>query len=119
MTVFAIIYNNHSLNMVMSRDPGFKFGKFLFLPNSLLNFRKNLSKWAKSQNGPRIKMGQRSKWANGQNGPRIKMDQVSKWTKSQNGLRVEMGCLPPERVELTVNSNLLIPAVPNDQSDSR
>ena len=26
--------------MVMSRDPGFKFRKFLFLPSSVLNFRK-------------------------------------------------------------------------------
>ena len=79
------------------------------------------SKWTKDQNGPMVQMGQWSKWANGQNEPRIKTDQVSKWTKSQNGLRVEMGCccLPPERVELTVNSNLLIPAVPNDQSNLR
>ena len=34
-------------------------------------------------------MGQESKWANGQNGPRLKMGYCS---------------LPPERVELTLNS---------------
>ena len=28
-------------NMVMSRDPGSKFRKFLFSPNSILNFRKS------------------------------------------------------------------------------
>ena len=34
------IYQNHSPNMVMSRHPGFKFRKFLFLTNSVLNFGK-------------------------------------------------------------------------------
>ena len=32
---------NHSPNMVMSRDSGFNFRTFLFLPNSVLNFRKS------------------------------------------------------------------------------
>ena len=38
--------------MVMSRDPGFKFRKSLFLPNSILNFRKSyliLGKLAQEQ----------------------------------------------------------------------
>ena len=37
--------------MVMSRDPGFKFGNFYFLPNSVLNFRKvtKLGKLAQEQ----------------------------------------------------------------------
>ena len=36
----------------------------------------------------------------------LKLCQESKWAKSENGPRVKMGycCLPPERVELTVNS---------------
>ena len=35
--------------MVMSRDPGFIFRKFLFyfLPNSILNFRKSYQIWGK------------------------------------------------------------------------
>ena len=33
--------------MVMSRDPGFKFRKFLFLPNSVLNFGKSYKIWGK------------------------------------------------------------------------
>ena len=31
--------------MVMSRDPGFKFQKFYFSPNSILNFRKSYQIW--------------------------------------------------------------------------
>ena len=72
-------------------------------------------KWAKSQDGSRVKMScccllskrveltvNSKKVTNG----RVKMSQGSKWAKSQNGPRVKMGyCfLPPERVELTVNS---------------
>ena len=34
------IYHEQSPNMVTSRDPGFKFRIFYFLPNSILNFRK-------------------------------------------------------------------------------
>ena len=34
----------HSPNMVMSRDPDFKFRKF-FSPNSVLNFRKSYQLW--------------------------------------------------------------------------
>ena len=33
--------------MVMSRDSGFKFRKFLFSPNSILNFRKRYQVWGK------------------------------------------------------------------------
>ena len=36
------IYHNHSPNMVMS-----SFRKFLFLPNSILNFRKSYQIWKK------------------------------------------------------------------------
>ena len=41
------IYQNHSLNMVMSRDNGFKFRKILFSPNSVLNFWKSCQIWGK------------------------------------------------------------------------
>ena len=41
------IYPNHSPNIGMSRDPGLKFQKFLFLPNSVLNFRKSYQIWGK------------------------------------------------------------------------
>ena len=34
------IYQTHSPNMVMSRDPGFKFRNFSFSANSVLNFKK-------------------------------------------------------------------------------
>ena len=33
--------------MVMPRDPGFEFQKFLFSPNSILNFRKSYQIWGK------------------------------------------------------------------------
>ena len=33
--------------MVMSRDAGFKFRKFYFSPNSILNFRKSYQIWGK------------------------------------------------------------------------
>ena len=36
-----------SPNMVKSRDPAFKFRKFLFLPNSILNFRESYQIWEK------------------------------------------------------------------------
>ena len=51
------------------------------------------SKWAKSQNGPRVKTGFCSSAG-------------SKWAKSKNGPRVKMGfcCLSPDRVKLAVNS---------------
>ena len=40
------IYQNHSPNMVMSRDSGLKFQKFLyFLPKSVLNFKKSYQIW--------------------------------------------------------------------------
>ena len=35
------------LNMVMSRDPGFKFRKFYLSHNSVLNFRKSYQIWGK------------------------------------------------------------------------
>ena len=38
---------NHSPNMVMSRDPGFKFQKFIFSSNFVLNFRKSYQIWRK------------------------------------------------------------------------
>ena len=41
-----------------------------------------------------------SKWAKSQNGPRVKMGQESRWAKGQVGLPL----CTPERVELTVNS---------------
>ena len=47
------IYQNHSPNMVMSCDPGFLSSEnFYFLPNSILNFRKNyqiLGNWLKNK----------------------------------------------------------------------
>ena len=33
--------------MVMSGDPGFKFRKFYFSPNSILNFTKSYQIWTK------------------------------------------------------------------------
>ena len=42
------ICQNYPLNMVMSRDPGFKFRKFLFSPNFVLNLiRKSYQIWEK------------------------------------------------------------------------
>ena len=41
------IYHNNSPNMVMSCYPGFKFRKFLFWPNSILNFWKSNQIWGK------------------------------------------------------------------------
>ena len=41
------IYQNHSPNMVMSLDPGFKFLNFYFSPNSVLNCRKIYHIWEK------------------------------------------------------------------------
>ena len=41
------IYKSHSSTMVMSRDPGFKFRKFLFSPNSIINFRTRYQIWGK------------------------------------------------------------------------
>ena len=41
------IYQNHSPNMVMSRDRGFKFRTFLFLPNFISNFKKSYQIWGK------------------------------------------------------------------------
>ena len=34
---FGSFYDTHSPNMVMSRDPRYKFQKFLFCPNSTFN----------------------------------------------------------------------------------
>ena len=39
------IYQNHSPNMVMSRDPGFQ--NFYFSPNSILNFWKSYQIWGR------------------------------------------------------------------------
>ena len=39
MGIYVKFYHDHSLNMVMSLDPGCKFRKFLFLPNSILNVK--------------------------------------------------------------------------------
>ena len=53
------------------------------------------SEWAGSQNGPMVKLGQKSKWAPG-----------SIWAESQNRPSVTMGywCFTPERGKLTLNS---------------
>ena len=40
MCIYVKFYHDHSPNMVISRDPGCKFRKFLFLSRSILNFRK-------------------------------------------------------------------------------
>ena len=82
------------------------------------------SKWSKGGIGPRVELGQGLTWAKSQDAPRFKMgccpppspparktrtnsehQERNKW-EGQNGPRVKMGCccLPPERVELTVNS---------------
>ena len=37
----------HQICSMMSRDPGFKFRKVLFSPNSVLNFRKSYKIWGK------------------------------------------------------------------------
>ena len=47
MDIFCQIYQNHLPNMVTSRDPAFKFRKCLFLPNSILTFRKSYQIWRK------------------------------------------------------------------------
>ena len=39
MGIYVMFYHDHSTNMVMSRDPGRKFRKVYFSPNSILNFR--------------------------------------------------------------------------------
>ena len=39
------IYHDHSPNMVTSRNPASKIRKFLFSPNSILNFRKSYQIW--------------------------------------------------------------------------
>ena len=41
MGILCQIYQNHSPNMVMSRDPGFKFRKFLFFVLFCINFWKS------------------------------------------------------------------------------
>ena len=41
------IYQNHSPNMVMSRDSGFNLENFYFSLNSVLNFRKSYQIWEK------------------------------------------------------------------------
>ena len=45
MGIYVMFCHDHSPNMVMSRDPGYKFRKFYFLPNSTLNFRKSYQIW--------------------------------------------------------------------------
>ena len=47
MGIYVNFYNDHSPNMVMSRDTGCKFRKFLFLPNFILNFGKRYQIWGK------------------------------------------------------------------------
>ena len=46
MGIYVKFHHNHSANMVISRDPGWKFRKFLFLPNFILNIRK-ITGWGK------------------------------------------------------------------------
>ena len=41
------IYQNPSLNMVMLRDPGLKFVKFLFFDQFCIKFRKSYQIWGK------------------------------------------------------------------------
>ena len=41
------IYQNHSLNIVISRDLFSNSENFYFLPNSILNFRKSYQIWVK------------------------------------------------------------------------
>ena len=45
--LWAFMSSDHSPNMVMSHDPGYKFRKFYFSPNSILNFRKTYQIWGK------------------------------------------------------------------------
>ena len=33
--IYVKFYHDHSLNMIMSRDSGYKFRKFFFSPNSI------------------------------------------------------------------------------------
>ena len=47
MGIYVKFTKSHSLNMVMSRDPGFKFGKVLVLSNFILSFRKSYKIWGK------------------------------------------------------------------------
>ena len=53
-------YHCYSLNMVMSRDPGFKFRKFLFFAYSIVNFRKIWGQLAQEEKSYRQK--QNSGW---------------------------------------------------------
>ena len=46
MGIYVKFHHNHSANMVISRDLGWKFRKFLFLPNFILNIRK-ITSWGK------------------------------------------------------------------------
>ena len=39
MGIYVKFYHDHSPNMVMSRDPGYKFQNVCFSPNSILKFR--------------------------------------------------------------------------------
>ena len=47
MDIYVKFYHDHSPSMVMSRDPGYKFEKFYFSPNSMLNFKKSYQVWRK------------------------------------------------------------------------
>ena len=47
--------------MVMSLDPGLKFRKLSFLPNSVLNFRKNYQIWGKLAQEKKC-YGQKTNW---------------------------------------------------------
>ena len=47
MGIYVKFYHDHSLKIVMSRDPAAKFQKFYFSPNSILNFRKSYQIWGK------------------------------------------------------------------------
>ena len=67
------------------------------------------SKWAKSQNGPRVKMGyyclppesvKLTMNSKKETNDRVKMGQESRWARSQYGLLL----FTPDRVELAVNS---------------
>ena len=47
MGIYVTFYHDHSPIMVMSPDPGYKFRKFYFSPNYILNFRESYQIWGK------------------------------------------------------------------------
>ena len=75
--IYVKFYNDHSLNMVMSRDPGCKFRKFLiFLPNSILNFMKSYQIWGSWLKNKKVTgRNQNSGWKTPPTAYRVKVEE--------------------------------------------